>query len=176
MRTGCWVTPWTGVGVWGVVLLGVERDATSRVIAQKQRWSSRAGGLIPSKSAAASSCTCNAELISEMLFHSDMARRICSDWWPGPSVARADDYLLERTAQDIVTKVNRPYSAQATGHVDVVSPVIALVGRPCSGKTAVMARVCVRLARMRVRTAGMSRVCVQCHVFVRQVRAAEPRR
>lgn len=121
-------------------LLGAAMD---RVIAQKQRWSARAGGLIPKFGA--SSCTSNAELISEMLFHSEMARRICSAWWPGPSVVHSDDNILDHVVDKIVQVVNLKYNSASTGNIAVMSPVIALVGRPCSGKTAVMARVYARV-------------------------------
>ena len=118
-------------------------SAMDRVIAQKQRWSARAGGLITK--AGQSSCTSNAELISEMLFHSEMARRVCSTWWQGPSVVQSENYILDSIVDKIVSAVTSPYDTAFTGNIRVTSPVIALVGRPCSGKTAVMARVCVRL-------------------------------
>jgi hypothetical protein len=118
-------------------------DAMERVIAQKQRWFARAGGLIPNFQDplfAQSNCTRNAELITEMLFHSEMARRICSTFWRGPAV-HAEARSLERIAQDIVDIINKPFDTRLTAKNDVMSPVIALVGSPCSGKSAVMARV-----------------------------------
>jgi len=49
----------------------------------------RAGGLIPNFQNPIfqeSYCSRNAKMISEMLFHSESARRICKKFWQGPSV------------------------------------------------------------------------------------------
>ena len=76
-----------------------------------------------------------------MLFHGEMARRVCSTFWRGSGATDPDNVALEDLARSIVDAVNTPFDTQLTGKSDVISPVIALIGPPCSGKTAVMARV-----------------------------------
>jgi hypothetical protein len=118
-------------------------DALERVISQKNRWSVRAGGLIPNFQNPIfqeSYCSRNAKMISEMLFHSESARRICKKFWQGPSVD-PNGISLEALAQKIVNLVRQPFDITNTARSENTSPVIALVGPPCSGKTAVMARV-----------------------------------
>jgi hypothetical protein len=119
-------------------------DAMERVIAQKLRWSARAGGLIPNfqhPSFCASSCTRNAAMISEMLFHSEMARQLCGSLWLGSNALKSTCHLVDKIALKIVNAVNEDFHSRLTGRSDVMSPVIALVGPPCSGKSAIMARV-----------------------------------
>lgn len=119
-------------------------DAMERVVAQKQRWFARAGGLIPNFQDPLflqSNCTRNADIITEMLFHSEMARRICSTFWYGPGVVNPENHSLESIAQSIVDIVNKPFDTRLTAKNDVMSPVVALIAPPCSGKSAVMARV-----------------------------------
>jgi hypothetical protein len=120
------------------------RDAMERVIAQKHRWTTRAGGLIPNFQDPLfreSNCTKSAELISEMLFHGEMARRICSAFWRGSGATDPDNCSIETLAQSVVAAVKTPFDTRLTGKSDVMSPVVAVIGPPCSGKTAIMARV-----------------------------------
>jgi hypothetical protein len=142
-------------------------DAMERVILQKQRWTLRAGGLIPNFEDSAfleSHCTRNAEIFSEMLFHGDKARRVCATFWNGSSAADNEELSLEQLAQRIVDAVNLPYDTRLTGRSDVMSPVIALIGPPCSGKTAVMARVCGSLAHKCVCCSALFDVFLQVRI------------